>query len=192
MAIDPKARFASIESWRSAVLHILAHEVAEPRGARPTEAIEPAAPCPYKGLGAYQPEDAHRFFGREALIDELVRRIWLEKVLVVGGPSGSGKSSLVRAGLIPALNAGALHGSEKWRSTLLTPGHDPPSCIFRYRAPARPVSGIAEDLLAALHGPASRPRQRSEQPLVIHRPVRGAVHPGAGGTAEQFIAAFRP
>ena len=171
MAIDPKARFASIESWRSAVLHILAHEVAEPRGARPTEVIEPAAPCPYKGLGAYQPEDAHRFFGREALIDELVRRIWLEKVLVVGGPSGSGKSSLVRAGLIPALNAGALHGSEKWRSTLLTPGHDPLAELHFQVSRILPggKSPVSlEDLLA--HPTMARHlgwSNGSEQPLII-------------------------
>ena len=171
MAIDPKARFASIESWRSAVLNTLAHEVAEPRGARPTEAIEPAAPCPYKGLGAYQPEDAHRFFGREALIDELVRRIWLQKVLVVGGPSGSGKSSLVRAGLIPALNAGALHGSEKWRSTLLTPGHDPLAELHFQVSRTLPggKSPVSlEDLLA--HPTMARHlgwSNGSEQPLII-------------------------
>ena len=171
MAIDPKARFASIESWRSAVLNTLAHEAAEPRGARPTEAIESAAPCPYKGLGAYQPEDAHRFFGREALIDELVRRIWLQKVLVVGGPSGSGKSSLVRAGLIPALNAGALHGSEKWLSTLLTPGNDPLAELhFQVsRALLGGKSSVAlEDLLA--HPTMARHlgwSNGSEQPLII-------------------------
>ena len=171
MAIDPKARFASIERWRSAILNTLAHEAAEPRGARPTEAIELAAPCPYKGLGAYQPEDAHRFFGREALIDELVRRIWLQKVLVVGGPSGSGKSSLVRAGLIPALNAGALHGSEKWRSTLLTPGHDPLAELHfqvSRTLPSGKSSVSLEDLLA--HPTMARHLGWSnghEQPLII-------------------------
>ena len=171
MAIDPKARFASIESWRSAVLNILAHEVAELRGARPTEAIKSAAPCPYKGLGAYQPEDAHRFFGREALIDELVRRIWLQKVLVVGGPSGSGKSSLIRAGLIPALNAGALHGSEKWRSALLTPGHDPLAELHFQVSRTLPggKSRVSlEDLIA--HPTTARHlgwSNGSEQPLII-------------------------
>ena len=190
MAIDPKARFASIESWRSAVLNTLAHEVAEPRGARPTEAIESAAPCPYKGLGAYQPEDAHRFFGREALIDELVRRIWLQKVLVVGGPSGSGKSSLVRAGLIPALNAGALHGSEKWRSTLLTPGHDP-LAELHFQVSRTLPSGKSpvslEDLLAhptmARHlGWSNGQRAATDH---LHRPIRGVVHADVGGATQQ-------
>ena len=171
MAIDPKARFASIESWRSAVHDTLAHEVAEPLGARPTEAIEPSAPCPYKGLAAYQPEDAHRFFGREGLIDELVRRVRLQKVLVVGGPSGSGKSSLVRAGLIPALNAGALLGSEKWRIALFTPGHDPLAELHfqvSRTCPGGKSPVSLEDLLARPTMARHLDRSNgSEQPLVI-------------------------
>jgi WD40 repeat protein len=172
MAIDPKARFTSIESWRAAVHDTLAHEVAEPLGARPTEAIETtAAPCPYKGLAAYQPEDAHRFFGREALIDELVRRIRIQKALVVAGPSGSGKSSLVRAGLIPALNAGALLGSEKWRFTLFTPGHDPLAELHFQMSRTLPggKSPVAlDDLLARPTMARHLGRSNgSEQPLVI-------------------------
>src|SRR5262249_50278337 len=118
-------RFSCVEGWRAAVHETLTRQAAEAPGDQPTEMLEPVESCPYKGLAAYQPEDARRFFGREALIDELVRRLRLNKVLVVGGPSGSGKSSLVRAGLIPALSAGALPGSERWRIALLTPGRDP-------------------------------------------------------------------
>ena len=81
--------------------------------------------CPYKGLAAYQLDDARYFCGREALIDELVRRLQLHQVLVVGGPSGSGKSSLVRAGLLPALRDGVLPGSEHWNIVVMTPGRDP-------------------------------------------------------------------
>ncbi|MCP5115766.1 MAG: hypothetical protein GY953_33475, partial [bacterium] len=108
MAIEPEARFSCMESWRAAAHEMLANEAAEARGGLPTEVTPLETACPYKGLAAYQPEDARFFFGREALIDEIVRRIQLNRVLVVGGPSGSGKSSLVRAGLIPALKAGAL------------------------------------------------------------------------------------
>jgi WD40 repeat protein len=125
MAFDPRDRFSGMESWRSAVHDALARDAAEAPGDRLTEVIAPTATCPYKGLAAYQPEDARRFFGREALIDELVRRLQVQKVLVVGGPSGSGKSSAVRAGLIPALNSGALLGSDGWQVALFTPGRDP-------------------------------------------------------------------
>ena len=54
-----------------------------------------------------------------------MRRIQLNRVLVVGGPSGSGKSSFVRAGLVPALRVGALPGSESWQFAIFTPGRDP-------------------------------------------------------------------
>ncbi len=125
MALDPEARFSDVGSWRSAIHGTLAKEAAKTFGDMPTLTIEHAGECPYKGLAAYQPEDAASFFGREALVDELVRRVRLQKALVVGGPSGSGKSSLVRAGLIPAINAGALLGSDAWRTALFTPGRDP-------------------------------------------------------------------
>ncbi len=125
MAVDAKARFASVESWRSAIHDTLAKEAAKTLGDLPTQTIERTGDCPYKGLAAYQPQDASGFFGREALVDELVRRVRLQQVLVVGGPSGSGKSSLVRAGLIPAITAGALPGSDAWRVALFTPGRDP-------------------------------------------------------------------
>ena len=66
-----------------------------------------AAPAPYRGLASFQPEDAPWFFGREDLTARLVRLATEAPApgvpLTVVGPSGSGKSSLLRAGLIPAL-----------------------------------------------------------------------------------------
>ncbi|MCB9755837.1 MAG: ATP-binding protein [Myxococcales bacterium] len=57
--------------------------------------------CPYPGLRAYEEYDAPRFFGREALVRALLERLERHRFIAVIGPSGSGKSSLVRAGLIP-------------------------------------------------------------------------------------------
>lgn len=81
--------------------------------------------CPYIGLEAFGEEDARRFFGRERLVNELVSRVRSLSFLAVAGPSGSGKSSLVRAGLIPALKNGAVDGSRSWLYTSLTPGRSP-------------------------------------------------------------------
>ena len=73
---------------------------ARPVAATPREARKD---CPYKGLAPFEPEDAGLFAGRERLIEELTARIAESPVLVLVGSSGSGKSSLLRAGLIPAL-----------------------------------------------------------------------------------------
>ncbi|HET9910159.1 MAG TPA: helix-turn-helix domain-containing protein [Anaerolineales bacterium] len=88
-----------------------------------------AADNPYKGLRAFDESDATDFFGREALIQQLLSRIGtggdLARFLTVVGPSGSGKSSVVHAGVIPALKRGALPGSENWLITALVPGSNP-------------------------------------------------------------------
>ena len=84
-----------------------------------------AAVCPYKGLARFEPSDAAYFFGRERLVAELVTHLVGAGLVGVVGPSGSGKSSLVRAGLLPALADGALPGSDRWRQVLLRPGEHP-------------------------------------------------------------------
>jgi len=80
---------------------------------------------PYKGLRAFEEADAADFFGREALTAHLVERLAATRFLAVVGPSGSGKSSVVRAGLVPALRSGALDGSERWRIVQMFPGAYP-------------------------------------------------------------------
>jgi WD40 repeat protein len=72
--------------------------------------------APYVGLTAFQPEDAERFFGRDRLVDQLVDQVERKRVVVVVGASGAGKSSLLRAGLMPRLGE---------RAVLFTPGARP-------------------------------------------------------------------
>ena len=71
------------------------------RGPPPEERL----PCPYPGLLAFGPEDARLFFGRNRESDDISRRIRQQNFLLVVGPSGSGKSSLVSAGVLPRLTA---------------------------------------------------------------------------------------
>ena len=78
--------------------------------------------CPYKGLASFDTEDAEYFFGRERLVAELVARLVGAPLLAVVGPSGSGKSSVVRAGLLPALAGGVLPGSDQWAQARDAPG----------------------------------------------------------------------
>jgi WD40 repeat protein/DNA-binding SARP family transcriptional activator len=77
--------------------------------------------CPYVGLRGYRERDAALFVGRERLASAVAGRLADQSVVVVTGASGVGKSSLVRAGLLPALRAGALPGSSAWRIEVRTP-----------------------------------------------------------------------
>jgi class 3 adenylate cyclase/WD40 repeat protein/energy-coupling factor transporter ATP-binding protein EcfA2 len=88
------------------------------------ETAPTAAKCPYRGLLAFQSRDRHLFFGREKVVHEVLARIAPGRLLAVVGASGSGKSSLLRAGVIAAVDAGELTCAQSAR--LLTPGAEPP------------------------------------------------------------------
>ena len=87
--------------------------------------------CPFKGLAPFELADAEFFFGRERLVDELVARLAETPLLAVVGPSGSGKSSLVRAGLLPALG---------YESVLIRPGKEPVALLATPSPGSRPAS----------------------------------------------------
>lgn len=100
--------------------------------------LSPAAslPSPYRGLSAFEVEDAALFFGREALIETVWSRLAslqssATRLLGVVGPSGSGKSSLVRAGLLPALAQRPIPGPKPVRYALLRPGSHPIESLAR-------------------------------------------------------------
>jgi DNA-binding SARP family transcriptional activator/WD40 repeat protein len=80
---------------------------------------------PYRGLEAFEQADADDFYGRDRSVGEMVAVLRHEPLLLVVGPSGIGKSSAVQAGLLPALAAGAIAGSENWLVTDLVPGRAP-------------------------------------------------------------------
>jgi energy-coupling factor transporter ATP-binding protein EcfA2 len=81
---------------------------------------------PFPGLRSFEPEEDHLFFGREARIDELLTRLRRSRFLSVVGTSGSGKSSLIRSGLIPSLYSGLMSkAGSSWRVVLFRPGEDP-------------------------------------------------------------------
>ncbi|MGI5192182.1 helix-turn-helix domain-containing protein [Streptomyces sp. CA-288835] len=81
-------------------------------------------PSPYRGLARFDVGDAELFFGRDEVTDALVRAVTAHRVFAVFGPSGSGKSSLLRAGLIPRLRS--LEGPHRPAAVrILTPGEHP-------------------------------------------------------------------
>jgi DNA-binding SARP family transcriptional activator/WD40 repeat protein len=81
--------------------------------------------CPYRGLLRFEPEDSGWYFGRERLVADLLAVVASTPGAAVVGASGSGKSSLTRAGLVAAIRDNALPGSGRWPRLLVTPGADP-------------------------------------------------------------------
>ncbi|MCC7206834.1 MAG: protein kinase [Anaerolineae bacterium] len=101
----------------------------EAPGSEATFVAPPDMENPYKGLRPFEAADARDFFGREKLVQRLVKRLGENhrpaRFLAVVGPSGSGKSSVVKAGLVPALWRGDLPGSDRWFVVEMAPGARP-------------------------------------------------------------------
>src|SRR6516164_3555843 len=144
---------------------------------REAAASEGPAPGPYLGLVPFEERDARLFYGRDELAGQLVRRL-AERlhgagILLVTGESGSGKSSLLRAGLMPRLAAGALGpGSQRWPRRVIRPTSSPLrelAMALAEMAGADPVS-VYRSLLAA----------PGEAPMLAEHAVRGAAARGAG------------
>ncbi len=83
------------------------------------------ASSPYVGLRAFRQTEADRFFGRTGDVQELVTRLGRRGIVAVVGPSGVGKSSLVRAGLLHSLERGAIPDSDTWTALVVVPGATP-------------------------------------------------------------------
>ncbi|MFN8665126.1 MAG: TIR domain-containing protein [Thermomicrobiales bacterium] len=107
-------------------------------------------PCPYPGMRPFAEADAPLFYGREAEVEELQQRLRKHPFLAVIGPSGSGKSSLVFAGLVPAIRASGLFGPGGWLVRAVRPG-DAPLAALAGALGADP-SEPAESVAAALGG----------------------------------------
>lgn len=104
---------------------ILAHDPDLDRAAVAPEATLTIDVCPYKGLARFETSDAAFFFGREPVVAEAVGTLVGSRFLALIGPSGSGKSSLLRAGVVHALTAGAIPGSDRWTTYVIRPGEHP-------------------------------------------------------------------
>lgn len=119
--------------------------------------------CPYRSLESFSEEHERFFFGREQLLDGLLTNLRSEpRFLGVLGPSGSGKSSVVRAGLVPRLRQGKIPGSKRWEILTLT----------RYETPVplleeMGVFGAEHGLVLAVESWRSRHPQRDRLVLVL-------------------------
>jgi serine/threonine protein kinase len=115
---------------------------------------------PYAGLSSFQESDAGRFFGRSREIAAMVARIRERPLLGVIGPSGVGKSSLVRAGLVPALK----RSGEAWESFVLRPGRQPLSSLATVLAPILAVAAAVDE--------KELPKRLRAEPGLLGRVIR--------------------
>ena len=130
-----------------------------PTGAGGGDAVGgPPASAPWPGLQAYGPGEAEWFAGRERLVAEMLARLPGAGSLCVVGASGSGKSSAVGAGLLPALRQGRLPGSTAWRTLAMRPGASPLAELARtlLEAGRQDVGDLLEQLVRAPEGSADR------------------------------------
>ncbi len=122
-AKNPADRFTSVSEFLDAL------EPSAVIGTVGAPAFDGEVTNPYNGLQAFDDGDTGRFFGRERLVSELIGRFAGDSIssrcAIVVGPSGSGKSSVVRAGLVPAIREGRVVGSDQWFVTTMVPGADP-------------------------------------------------------------------
>jgi serine/threonine protein kinase/formylglycine-generating enzyme required for sulfatase activity len=144
LAREPAARPASAD----AVAHALDQIV--------TGAPARAAGNPYRGLRAFDAEHRADFFGRGGDVAAIVDRLRGDPLVAIAGDSGIGKSSLVKAGVVPAISAGGLGDRRRWRAVMVAPGR-------------RPFAALCDALAAS-------PDQRA---LPASELVR-ALRPGAG------------
>jgi WD40 repeat protein/DNA-binding SARP family transcriptional activator len=117
---------------------ILAHDLELGRGwPGQAEPVRRTDVCPYKGLARFETADAEFFFGRERMLADAIGHLVARRFLALVGPSGSGKSSLLRAGLLHALAASAIPGSDRWSYALMRPGEHPLDALARTTADPR-------------------------------------------------------
>ncbi len=181
------------DHWQEAV-----NRIRRAPGRRPAR-----GPAPYRGLASFQPEDAAWFFGREELVLHLVRLATGLGApglpLAVVGPSGSGKSSLLRAGLVPRLRAATSARPDGRPVALFTPGASPVDALAGALAPLAlpgPEGPLRSGLLAA--GLRENPQRYArlagrgdEPPAIIVDQLEEIFTAGAGETGRhEFVAAL--
>ncbi|MCX5235878.1 hypothetical protein OG824_11750 [Streptomyces prunicolor] len=140
--------------WKEAEAEASRVSVAEP---------EDGQAAPYRGLARFEPDDRHLFFGRDQVVAEVDALVRDHRFAVLFGPSGSGKSSLLRAGLIARLREEIAAGDCPARLRILTPGATPATTYGHLLTPApdEPESWVVVDQFEEVFTLCRDTRERS-------------------------------
>ncbi|NEU75090.1 hypothetical protein PI95_021660 [Hassallia byssoidea VB512170] len=147
--------------------------------------------CPYMGLSAFSEEDAQYFYGRESLTQQLIHQLRDRSFLAVVGASGSGKSSVVQAGVIPQLRLGKqIPSSEQWLIRTLRPGANPIEVLAQrlgggrgQGAGGREQGEFTSSSPSSPPSPSSSPSPHLPLPPSPHLLLEGILHQGV----ESFV-----
>lgn len=122
---------------------------------------------PFPGLRPFKYEESQLFFGRDGQVEKMIAKLSAKHFLGVVGTSGSGKSSLVFAGLLPALRSGMMPGAgSNWRIVVMRPGDDPLGNLAR---------GLTGPHVFGKAHPADRELQTAVTEVVLRRGSRGLI-----------------
>ncbi|MFD5539921.1 trypsin-like peptidase domain-containing protein [Streptomyces sp. NPDC127079] len=149
----------------------------------PTLALQDV--CPYRGLEPFTAEHAQWYEGRTDAVRQVLTNLQQHRVTLLLGPSGSGKSSLVQAGVLPKLAAGTLPGSDRWLPVVTRPGQDLLAELERAGLPGAAEDGIAEAVTRRL---ASEPTAERIV-LIIDQFEELLTLPSTKGHMERRLAA---
>ena len=174
---------AEVSAWREALLRTRRGNTGRPVGQRGSDASGSGF-SPYRGLEPFTDRETALFFGREGIVDDLVAAVEDRAgspdkpgVLVLVGPSGSGKSSVLRAGLVPSLRD---RDDQPWAVSVLVPGTDPMGALAAARAEVlgAPRALLVVDQAEEVFSPLVSPEQRSAFIRELVAEAEGRTSPG--------------
>ncbi|MFF8973560.1 trypsin-like peptidase domain-containing protein [Streptomyces sp. NPDC014995] len=140
---------------------------------------------PYRGLEPFTVEEAQWYEGRQDAVDQVLANLSQQRVTLLLGPSGSGKSSLIQAGVLPALAAGAIPGSDRWLPVLTRPRQDLLTELERVGLAGAAGDGIAAAVTRKLAAQPTHGRVL----LVVDQFEELLTQPGTGRDLERRLAA---
>ncbi|MGO4457938.1 trypsin-like peptidase domain-containing protein [Streptomyces sp. M-16] len=147
--------------------------------------------CPYRGLEVFTAEHARWFEGRQDAVRQVLASLARQQLTLLLGPSGSGKSSLVQAGVLRALAAGELPGSDRWLPVVARPRQDLPAELERAGLPGAAAEGISGAVARRL---SAEPADRGLVLVIdqfeelLTQPGTGADQPASGADRRLEIA----